>query len=276
VRKTLLLIAAVVSAAAAHAACEFPYYPEYADRFCEVDEVTPLMAKKVVMASATPIIIPEGTVVCEPLRIRDIAGRPLGYVVLTYSGAALNVVKRWDKFASKLNSGEQWLAANFYAELKSFYQARGFASVVVGAYTFEPMIQGGIGGFTDVFRGFTAAYSLAKEELESEDIYFNRIVGKGLWSIQAFEFENGAGRKVIVKFDRYDALIIVEESEIEERRKAVEYCYELIGSLKESGRLGINAQRWLDKDTQVSDDIAGEEFPRVGAESLRRIERAEQ
>jgi len=261
-RLIITLISLAVTTAAV-AECDFPYYPEYADRFCEVDEVTPLLAKKVVIACPTPIIIPEGAVVCEPLRIRDIVGKPLGYIVLTYRGNDLSVVKRWNKFAAKLNSGERWLATDFYAELRSFYQGNRFTSVPIGAYTFEPTILGGRGGFTDVFCGFNQAYSLAKEELGSDDIYFNRIVGKGLWAIQAFEFEDHNSRKVIVEFDRYDALIIDEESEKEERRKAAEFCYDLIESLKESGRLGINAQRWSDKDTQVLDNIAGEEYPRV-------------
>jgi hypothetical protein len=52
--KYIVAVAALV-AASAHAACGFPYYPEFADVFGRYDEVTPAMAAAVGAHSCAPL-----------------------------------------------------------------------------------------------------------------------------------------------------------------------------------------------------------------------------
>ena len=59
-KKTLCIATSALLAAAAHAAGEFPYYPEYADVFSQYDEVTPEMAKASVGGASS--FIPSGLI----------------------------------------------------------------------------------------------------------------------------------------------------------------------------------------------------------------------
>ena len=113
--KYILALAAAV--AAAWAACEFPYYPEYADAFAKVDEVTPLLAKKAVMAR--PLICPVGAIVCEPLIIRDVAGKPTWTYIAVYAGDGSSRVDRRNALARKLNAGERLEAAALEEDVRN-------------------------------------------------------------------------------------------------------------------------------------------------------------
>lgn len=203
-KKIIYVVAIVALEGAAYAACEFPYYPEFADEFSKVEEVTPLLAKKVVMAR--PFICPVGAVVCEPLVVRDIAGKPLWIFVAAYRGDDLEYVDRRNAIARKLNAGERLEAADLAAEVKAYYAGdygKALFCKGTGAYTCEDLGRLVTEGFFPPLSGYRSAYRVAASELGAEDFYFTRIIAFGDYTVQIFEFEDDAGEKTAVMVDEH-------------------------------------------------------------------------
>jgi hypothetical protein len=277
VRKALLIIAGFASAAAA---AEFPYYPEYAEEFAKVEEVTPLMAKKVVMVR--PFICPVGAVVCEPLVIRDIAGKPIWISINAYAGNDLSLVDRYNGIVRSLNAGERFYASALELDLSYFAGGADFAWVTLGAYTRNaPGFPAASYGALPALSGYRTALAFAREELGNDDLYLNRIVGRGFSSGQAFEFETPTGETVIVDYDpcggEVSALDAVKAKEV--RREIVKSDAAVIERFAASGRLEERLREWAEIDAQIPDDVAADEYaripPRVPEKNLGQTERAE-
>jgi hypothetical protein len=265
-KRLIISLISVTLTTAAVAECEFPYYPEFADAFTKYDEVTPLLAKKVVITTRMPFA-PADAVVCEPLRIRDVAGKPLGLVVPTYKGTDLKVVKKWNGLANKINTGQKIAAAEIEADLSFFRKAEyvdDFTTVLIQPYTFHGMIPGASETFPAVFAGYDEALNLARIELKTDNLFFKRIVGGGLRRVQSFEFEAGNGEEIIIGYDSYDEVRVVDpEAEKEGMRKVAEISYSSIKKLEASGKIEENIQRWKDIDRAVSDHEAAQEYARI-------------
>jgi hypothetical protein len=264
-RRVTALIA-ILSAPAAHAACEFPYYPEYADEFAGVEEVTPLLAKKVVMAR--PFICPVGAVVCEPLVIRDIAGKPIWMSIDAYAGDDLSYVDRRNAIVRKLNAGERLEAAALERDLSYFRGEAGFVWVAMGAYTWRaPGFPAAGGGLLTPLSGYKAALAFAREKLGNDDLYLSRVVGQGFNQWQAFEFETPTGEKLTVEYDASAAeLSLLDlEKERESRREIAKSDAALISKFKTSGRLEERLREWADIDAQIPDALAADEYARIPA-----------
>ncbi len=199
-----IAIALLVCSAAAFAECQFPYYPEFADVVCQFDEVTPLMAKKAVMAYPCLGKDP-GDVVCGPLLIRDVTGMPLCYAVGTYRGDDLDVVKRWNVLVTRLNAGEEIDAQELAEECNFFYSdeiVSLFANTSLATYTFlGPTYCGSNKSPPFALVGYADAYAKAKEAFPGERLRFTKIIGAGWDSIQIFEFQKRDGEKVRVQYN---------------------------------------------------------------------------
>jgi hypothetical protein len=259
--KALIVIAGFAAAAAAS---EFPYYPEYAEAFAKVEEVTPLLAKKVVMAR--PFFCPAGAVVCEPLVIRDIAGKPIWVFIAAYAGDDLSFVDRSNAIARKLNAGERLDASALERDLSYFRPAPGFTGVALGAYTWTPPAFPAAGGSVLApLGGYKAALAFAREELGNDDLYFNRLVGQGFFDQQAFEFETPTGEKLIVEYDPCGADVSALDAaeETEARRKNAESDARRIEHFAASGRLEERLQEWAEIDARFADDVAADEYARI-------------
>ena len=265
-KRLIITLVSIAATTAAVAECDFPYYPEYADAFSKYDEVTPLLAKKVVMGTRIPFA-PAGAIVCEPLGIRDIAGTPLGFVVPTYNGTDLKAVKKWNAIANKINNGQKIPAKELKDEISFFYKKEyldEFTTAVIHPYTFHSMIPGGSGTFPDVFAGYSTALKMASAELATDDAYFRRIVGGGLYRVQSFEFEDGNENVIIIGYDKNGDVDIVDpEVEKEGMRKVAEISFNSIKKLEASGKIERNIQRWKDKDGAISDYDAAQEYATI-------------
>jgi hypothetical protein len=110
------IVALSALAAAGHAACEFPYYPEFADVFSQYDEVTPAMA--IAGIGAWP---EEATTFVEPLLLRDANGMPYCYMIEAFPADEAELVARWNEVVAKLNAGARLPAAELAAELAALY-----------------------------------------------------------------------------------------------------------------------------------------------------------
>jgi len=265
-RAAKLLAVALGALAAAGAAGEFPYYPEFADEFAKVEEVTPLLAKKVVMVR--PFICPVGAVVCEPLVIRDIAGKPIWMSIEAYAGDDLSLVDRRNALVRKLNGGERLEAAALERDLSYFRGKPGCTWVAMGAYTWTPpAFPAASGGLLPPLSGYRAAFAFAREELGTDDLYFNRIVGRGFCEWQAFEFETPTGEKLIVEYDPCGGEVSILDPEKEKgiRREAAEFEAGIIERFPASGRLEERLREWAEIDAQIPDDVAADEYVRIPA-----------
>jgi hypothetical protein len=240
IRKIICVVALAALAAVAHAACEFPYYPEYADVFGRYDEVTPEMAVAGVGAW------PGEAIFAEPLLLRDANGMPFCYMIEAFPPKEAELVARWNDVIAKLNAGERLPAAELAAELEELYAVEyepfrfgesdepgddlrnpllGFASAAVATFTFDP--PGGILGASGgppfpALQGYAQAYRAAAKRYGGGDaVYLSRIIAAGPFHVQIFEFENDAGEKValILYRQRQMRLADVEEHAAAMREK---------------------------------------------------------
>lgn len=235
-------------AAAAWAAGEFPYYPEYADVFSRYDEVTPEMA--VAAAGAWP---GEATF-AEPLLLRDINGMPYCYMVEAFPAEDRDLVATWNEVIAKVNAGAPLPAAELAGELEALYAVEyapsrfgefpgafdevenpllHFAGAAVPTFTFDhpgPALGSSGGPPFPALRGYARAYHAATAWFEEDDaVYFSRIIAAGPEHVQILEFENDAGEKVALAVD---AELRPHPADLEENaafmREAVRKKYDLL------------------------------------------------
>ena len=205
INTTKVLLALGALAAVAHAGCEFPYYPEYADLFSQYDEVTPAMAKAAAIKEAKEFA-------AEPVLLRDVTGMPYCYVVTVYENYDAVKVKRiekWDKVIKSINAGDKIDAgelSRFFANYYFGFYDTASRIHLTGAYTFEET-RIGISGRKGVillpalvpcFAGYIAAYSEAMLHFGYVPFYFTRVITFGTNAVQIFEFENEQGEKLSV------------------------------------------------------------------------------
>jgi hypothetical protein len=261
--KALMAVLSVTTIVTAYAECDFPYYPEYADVFSQYDEVTPLMAKKAVIASP---IFGEGVkrVVCEPLILKDNEGMPFCYMVATYAGSDLTEVRMWNKLIKKINKGVKLPAAELAEEIGYLYNNEfqtHISTYVVSPYTYNPPILATSEKQFDGLAGYVSAYELATVELSGKPIFLSRIIGIGYWMAQIFVFSDSDGETTAVETDEYYR---AEKVDIDKyaviRRNKMKATY---GSLKDHRDVSEkNEKSWSLILEKVPDDEANEEFPR--------------
>jgi hypothetical protein len=225
-------------AAAAAAAAEFPYYPEYADVFGRYDEVTPEMAIAGIGGW------PGEATFAEPLLLRDANGMPFCYMIEAFPPKDGELVARWNEVIVKLNAGARLPAAELAAELEALYAVEyepfrfgkagetgdgqrnpllDFASAAVATFTFDPPggILGASGGppFPALYE-YGRAYRAASEHFGGDEaFYFSRIIATGPFEHhQIFEFENDAGEKVALMPDRQ---LRIRLADVEEHASAM-------------------------------------------------------
>lgn len=260
-------IALLVCAAAAFAECEFPYYPEFAEVVSQFDEVTPLMAKKAVMAEPCLGIDP-GDVVCEPLLMRDVTGMPLCYMVGTYRGDDLDVAKRWNALVTRLNAGEEIDAQELAEECSFFYsdETRSlFANRSLAAYTFfSPTSAGSDRSPPFALVGYADAYATAKEAFPGERLRFTKIIGAGWAYIQIFEFQNPEGGKSRVLYEANGLKPTLSPDLDEEANKVRGWLKRMtIRIIYNPEEAEENRSYWRKVAEKVPDELAGREFPEV-------------
>jgi hypothetical protein len=266
-KRIFLLVAITAAVATAFAECDFPYYPEFADVICLFDEVTPLMAKKAVMAGPALGFDP-GDVVCEPLLIRDVNGMPLCYMVGTYRGDDLDVVRRWNTLIKKVNAREKIDARELAEELNFFYseEIRSlFANESLSAYTFlGPTLGGSDKSPPFAFSGYADAYANAKEMFGGESFYFTRIVGAGWAYIQIFEFENRQGEKIYVEYDvcAEKKTSVADLYETEQRIR--DWLRRMTTDVMKNPEKGEEKRTlWQKRVEAITDELAENEFPEI-------------
>jgi hypothetical protein len=283
VRRAAKLLAVALGtyalAAAAHAACEFPYYPEYADVFGRYEEVTPLLAKKFAIENSCPNAKP-GALICEPLLRRDVAGMPGSYELSFYNGDDPDIARRWNEIiktinvSGKVSASELGEKLNFFEDDEVHWQ---FKSSVISAYTFGCGMVGG-GGPPGSLYGYNAAFEKAAEVLKSRDLLFTRMMTGDVIYGLVFEFESRSGETAaiaIVSCRPYDSppevadlALLASLAEITARslRRGVS------GDIARSERY---REMWKNIDESIPDDVAGQELPRVPEKNLGQTERAE-
>jgi hypothetical protein len=244
---TYIVALGALAAAVAHAACEFPYYPEYADVFSQYDEVTPEMAIAGVGAW------PGEATFAEPLLLRDANGMPFCYMIEAFPAEEAELVARWNDVIAKLNAGARLPAAELAAELEALYAVEyapfrfgesaeigdgqrnpllDFASAAVATFTFDPPggLLGASGGppFPALYE-YTRAYRAASDHFDGDAFYFSRIIATGPFEHhQIFEFENDAGKKVALAPDRQRRMRVADvEEHASAMREKVREKYEL-------------------------------------------------
>ena len=264
-KKPLIAIAvAVLAAATACVAADFPYYPEYAEEFAKVEEVTPLLAKKVVMTH--PFICPAGAIVCEPLVLRDIVGKPTWISINAYAGDDLSLVDRYNRIVRRLNAGERIDASELEQDLSYFRGSWEFTWVILGAYTIHSLgFPAASYGALPVLSGFRPALAFAREELGSDDLYFNRIAGTGFSQWQGFEFEAPTGEKVMVEYEACGGdvhLLDIEEYKAGSRETAKTEV-SIIESFEASGRFEERLRAWAAIDAGIPDEVAADDYARI-------------
>jgi hypothetical protein len=261
-KRIALILALWLGSTLASAECDFPYYPEFADRFCEYEEVTPLMAKKSVMSAPFGFQHP-GDIVCEPLLIKTVVGMPAYYMVATYAGDDLDVVRKWNAFVNKLNTGSKIPAKELAAELAFFFDEevfRQFAWDSVHTYTFLGEIKAASGGIPPAFWGYEGAYEKAKELYGNDGFDFVRIIALGHAHVQAFEFADASGKMVTLEVDKYGRAEVTDlEKTKEEGRDWVSNWYALFEA--DPGLIERNVGGW--RKLEVTDEDAQKEFPQI-------------
>ncbi len=262
--KTLAATLIVFSTAPAFAECDFPYYPEFADRICQYDEVTPLMAKKVAISMGFHYQKP-GDIVCEPLLIKTIVGMPAFYMVATYNGKDRRVVRKWNAIVTEINGGSRIPARELTERLAFFFDEkvfRQFAWVSIHTYTCLGRVQAASGGIPPALWGYEEAYERAKELYGRDDFYFARIIALGHAHVQAFEFVDASGETVVIEVDKYERASIANLDEITSNMHDwVNAWYELFDA--DPDLIERNARRWREIELEVPDDAAQKEFPKI-------------
>ena len=270
----------IATLAATAAAAEFPYYPEYADKISQYEIVSTLLAKKFALEHPH-LYAGAGSVLCEPLLVRDIVGAPFFYSVTIYNGGDDNVAKKWNEVVATFQSTAKTSAGEL-AEKLSFFgdeDVRGeFYSMTISAYTFGCGTYKMYSGIPYTVRGYETAYAKAQKELGADDIYFSRLIGASYVENQIFEFENGSGEKVAIHVtlnlrSQFEAVIADLEANATQAKSVAKGWYDFIGDNVDM----VNEYRivWEEADRAVPDGLAAQELPRVGAESEAHIECAE-
>lgn len=260
-------IALLICSAAAFAECEFPYYPEFADRICQYDEVTPLMAKKAVMAEPCLGIDP-GDIVCEPLLIRDVTGMPLCYMVGTYRGDDLDVVRRWNTLVKKMNAGEKIDARELAEELNFFYSDEITALCArqsLSTYTFmDSLYIGSDKGIAFGLVGYADAYAKAKETFGGGRFYFTKLIGLGWAYIQIFELQNREGEKIRVRYNDNGEKPTLNP-DLNEETNRVRYWLKriTIDITYNPEKAEENRRIWQIYTEEIPDELAEKEFPEI-------------
>lgn len=270
----------LIAGTAAHAACEFPYYPEYADKISQYEIVSPVLAKKFALEHPHPYAGP-GSVLCEPLLVRDIVGAPFFYSVTFYNGDDEKAPQRWNEIVTILQSTAKTPVREL-AEKLSFLGAEGFRgkfySMTISAYTFGCGTYKMYSGIPYTVRGYRTAYAKAQQEFGAEDIYFSRLIGASYVENQIFEFENGSGEKVAVHVtlnlrSRFEAVTADLEANAAQAKGVAKGWYDFLVSDPESANK--RRDKWEETGSKVPDELAVQELPRVGTESVTHIEWAE-
>jgi hypothetical protein len=270
--KRTLIVASLAAVAAGYAG-EFPYYPEYADEFAKVEEVTPAMAKKAVIGS--PFYGQgENWIVCEPLLLKDNEGMPYCYMVATYAGSDLAEVRKWNNIIKKINGGGEIPAGELAAELELFYtnefQTK-LATYVVSPYTYNPPILASTEEQFDGLAGYVPAYKLAAAEFGGKPIFLSRIIGIGYWMAQIFVFSGSNGETIAVETDEYYQAEVVNVNKYgAARRDYVKRTYE--GIRDHADLTEKNEKRWRLKLERIPDEEVNEEFPRQVSLSQNKLE----
>lgn len=235
----LTYVVAIGALGTAHAAGEFPYYPEFADLYSRYEEVTPATAKAATGRG-------EGEIAGEPLLLRDVTGMPYCYITATYAQADASRLEKWNEVIRKLNAGEPLDAAELAEEVKAYYAGdygKAVGCQVMGAYTCEDVGRLVTEGFFPALSGYRSAYRLAASELGAEDIYFKRIIAFGEYTVQIFEFEDDAGEKTAVMVDEHQ---LAYQANLEENaafmREAVRRLYNWFKENPDKAEL--NRERW--------------------------------
>lgn len=196
-----------------HAACEFPYYPEYTELVEPFDDVTPAMAKAALPRE-------EGQLAAEPLLLHDVNGMPFCYMSAVFGADA--ALAEWDETVRKLNAGEGVPAASLAAQVEAFYAGAYGEPVAVylqPTYTFEWDVAEVGSGVFPAFVSYGAAYETAVTEL-GEDLTFNGLLAADVGTTQVFVFENAAGESAEITANEYgitrtataeDLLYVAEE-----------------------------------------------------------------
>ena len=190
------LLALTALAAAANAACEFPYYAEYTELVEPFDEVTPAMAKAALPRE-------EGQIAAEPLLLHDVNDMPFCYMSAVF-GADADLAE-WDETIRKLNAGEKVPADALDAQVEAFYEGAFGEPVAVylqPTYTFEWDVAEVGSGVFPAFVSYGAAYEAAVTEL-GEDLTFNGIIAADVGTTQVFVFENAAGESAEITANEY-------------------------------------------------------------------------
>ncbi|MEE9455735.1 MAG: hypothetical protein V3W11_01115, partial [bacterium] len=247
---------------AAWGACEFPYYPEYADAFSQYDEVTPAMAVAAVGGW------PGEATFAEALLLRDANGMPFCYMIEAFPPKDGELVARWNEVIGKLNAGGRLPAAELAAELEALYAVEyepfrfgeagetgdgernpllDFASAAVATFTFDPPggLLGASGGppFPALYE-YGRAYRAASDHFDGDAVYFSRIIAPGPFEHhQIFEFENDAGEKVALAPDRQRRMHVADVAEhASAMREEIREKYELLK--KDDAGAEKNRARW--------------------------------
>jgi hypothetical protein len=265
--------------AATAAGCEFPYYPEYADRISQYEIVSPLLAKKFALEHPHPDA-GAASVLCEPLLVRDIVGTPFFYSVTFYNGGDDDVAKKWNEVVAVLQLTGKKPAADL-AEKISFFEAADirskFRSITVSAYTFGTGPYSMYAGIPKPVRGHKTAYAQAQREFGSEDIYFSRLIGASYVENQIFEFENGSGEKVAIHVtlnlrSQFEAVIADLEGNAAQAKAVAKGWYDFLVSDPDSANR--RRVKWEEINVKVPDEVAGQELPRITGENVGHIERS--
>lgn len=261
-----ITIALLVCGAAAFAECEFPYYPEFADRFCEYKEVTPLMAKKAAMATG-PQNEP-GYVICEPLNIKRLSGMPVCYQITYYKGKKMKQAREYNEFIRRINNGEKILAQEVSDTLAEF-RRNGFYDDCLPGYVKGQTFSGavcvyGYRGIAHAFDGFDACYVKAAEVAGTIELYFTRFIGVGWTMLQYFEFETETGEKVLIATDTQPFPSAHETSYATIENKESK----LYVTLNDPAHFDMevinrNLKEWREIGLEVPDEAAQKEFPQV-------------
>jgi len=263
-RRLVCVAALLATVAAAGAECEFPYYPEFADRFEEYDEVTPLMAKRRVMYRPMLYGAP-GDIVCEPLLLRTETGMPYGLYVAIYKGRNKKLVRKWNAVVETFNSSEKIPADELNDRLAFFFKEKvyeEFATLVVAPYTLMQTVRASHKGVPCALRGYESGYAKARQLLHSDEIYFKRVIAIGCFQVQIFEFENDRGDVVAIEVDQYSVATPADmASYSEDMRTYVGNLYEGIDVNAHLVKDSVNI--WRKVLAAVPEEEAAKKYPRI-------------
>lgn len=275
----VLAAALLLAAAAAQAAGEFPYYPEFAEVFSQYEEVKPLLAKKYAMKTSCPGVR-VGACICEPLLGRDVAGMPGSYEISLYNGDDPDIARRWNEIIKTINAGGKVSASELGEKLRFFEDDEvhwQFKSIAISAYTFGcGMLRAG--GAPRALGGYNAAYEKAAATLKSRDLLFTRLMGGDVLHGRVFEFENLSGKTVAIGVAYFPsnghATEVVDLDLLASLAKiSARGLHRSVGA--NPARFEENRERWKRIDESIPDEVAGQELPRVPEGNVVHVEWAE-